>query len=91
MIGLAGIAAGNDGNNPLTVVHEFGHLYGAPDHYAGTTKSTEEINREYGSELFERKCIYGEDRLQSEVANGLIICAGCRAEIMKNRNRYKHY
>lgn len=73
-----------------TFVHEFGHLYGAPDHYGGDQKSTNEIINEKKDSRFSEECIYGEERFNASVVNNLTICAGCKAIIEKNRNKYNH-
>ena len=73
-----------------TLLHEFGHLYGAPDHYDGTScLSTDEMNERYG-EIFSKDCIYGENRSTQEVLNDYTICQGCREWILENQNKYNH-
>ena len=73
-----------------TLLHEFGHLYGAPDHYDGTScLSTDEMNALYGK-IFSKDCIYGENRSTQEVLNDYTICQGCREWILENQNKYNH-
>ena len=90
-----GIAAimnfASDESSVKTLIHEFGHFFGAPDHYdTGAAPSTTEKNAEIGEELYSRDCIYGENKEDEHVLNNLIICDGCRAEIQENINRYRH-
>ena len=73
-----------------TIVHEFGHLYNAPDHYGGTEYSTEQINAIYGVSSFNRHCIYGEDKDLTSVQASLAICDGCRTIIEGNTDLYDH-
>ena len=73
-----------------TMIHEFGHLYGAPDHYGGSTLSTAQIKDETGDNRFSEYCIYGEERNEAIVLDNLLICDGCKARIDSNRNRFSH-
>lgn len=74
-----------------TVIHEFGHFYNAPDHYdTEKVPSTDEINSNMNTNLFNRICMFGEDKLELPVLNNSTICAGCRAEIQKNLSKYNH-
>ncbi len=71
-----------------TVIHEFGHFYGAKDHYGGSTPSTESMNATYGTNSFSPNCMYGESRSDQNIKENLIICTGCRNIIQANYNRY---
>ena len=73
-----------------TFVHEFGHLYGAPDHYGISAPSTTEMNTENGTQDFDEYCIYGEKKDFSSVVSNLTLCDGCRKYIESNRNKYNH-
>lgn len=76
----------------LTLVHEIGHIFGAPDHYDliadgydDLNYTTEEASNELGA-AFNDNCIYGQNRM--EVGDDLTICAGCQEQIRKNANKY---
>ena len=73
-----------------TMIHEFGHLYGALDHYGGSTPSTQQMKDETGDNRFSEYCIYGEKRNDTIVLDNLLICDGCKARIESNRNRFSH-
>lgn len=67
-----------------TVVHEVGHWLKAPDHYGSSGElSTDDINVGKEGNPFNRACIYGEDRDKDPAQTNLIICQGCKNEIMK--------
>lgn len=90
-LGLCGIMCVKTLNGETRVVlHEFGHLYDAPDHYGGSQKTTAQINAEYNTTLFNSQCIYGENRLTNEVQNNLIICDGCLSVIQASASKYIH-
>lgn len=65
-----------------TVIHEVGHLYGAPDH-AGHES---EYNQAYGWSLFNKACIYGKDKDEPYVYNAKTMCEGCKRIISANIN-----
>ena len=68
-----------------TTVHEFGHLFGAPDHYdADGQNSTGYLNSLYSDRKFSDSCIYGAYKDSDNVMNNLIICEGCRKTIAEN-------
>ena len=72
-----------------TMVHEFGHMYDAPDHYGGEgCPSTTDMREETGDSRFSQFCIYGERKEAASVINDLTICEGCAAVIESNINRY---
>ena len=71
-----------------TTIHEFGHLFMAPDHYGNGCMSTDEINYEHPGYGFSETCIYGENRRQPNVTNNLIICEGCKRFIRENSGLY---
>ena len=74
-----------------TLIHEFGHFFGAPDHYdIGDVPSTGELNAETEGSAYSSNCIYGENKENADVLDNLTICDGCRAEIQKNIDRYNH-
>jgi len=68
------------------LVHEFGHLFDAPDHYDNEEDdddipTTDQINAEVGEMIFNEHCIYGEDRFNTDVEEDLLICEGCSDRI----------
>ena len=64
-----------------TVIHELGHFFGAPDHYGQNGfPDTDSINKSEKTNLYNRMCIYGEDKSVA-AANGHIMCAGCQYRI----------
>lgn len=72
-----------------TLVHEFSHFYGTRDHHnINGSASTQDLIEETGNEGYNRYCIHGEEKDNEFVVNNLIICDGCKSEIMKNRNKY---
>ncbi len=74
-----------------TMIHELGHMYGAPDHYnIGDAPSTQEIRDERNDDRFNENCIYGEDKEKLYVLNSLTICDGCKVVIESNRNKFNH-
>lgn len=78
-------------NQTATMVHEFGHLYGAKDHH-GTSSypSSDDMNDTYGDIGFDINCIYGERMNISSIKENLTICDGCKSFIESNRNIYDH-
>ena len=73
-----------------TLIHEFGHLYSAPDHYGQSQISTGEINSETDGDHFNSFCIYGEEKENPEVLENFTICDGCKARIIQNINKFNH-
>ncbi len=73
-----------------TFIHEFGHLYRAPDHYGGSAPTTDEKNEEANETIYSKYCIYGEYKERSSVLENLTICEGCQQAILDNANRYNH-
>ena len=71
-----------------TLVHEFGHFYGAKDHYGNGTPSTAEMNNSKETDLYNENCIYGENKDRVAVYNALTICDGCKSIISDNKYRY---
>ena len=74
--------------NALTLLHEVGHIFSAPDHSGMGSKSTDEMNAIYGQTVFSTTCIYGEDRFTTNVLTNLTICEGCKQHILKNTNTF---
>ena len=68
------------------IVHEFGHFYGAEDHYDIVNVH---LDPDFGSQ-YSDNCIYGSNKGSSSVVSNLTICEGCKAEIMSNINSYDH-
>ena len=69
----------------VTVVHEFGHFFGAPDHYGGSAPSTADMENQYLGYDFNKNCIYGEDyRNAANTMTDLVICTGCRKLIQSS-------
>ncbi len=91
-IGVCNVMNFNSANDETkTMVHEFGHLYDAPDHYGiGSVPTTQEKIDITGDNRFSEYCIYGEEKSNSDVVENLIICNGCKAIITANRNRFNH-
>ncbi len=91
-IGLAAITNHiSETSELMTMVHEFGHFYGAPDHYGrGSVQTTADIIYETGDGRFNENCIYGESNLDESIINSLTICDGCAAVIMSNFDEYSH-
>ena len=90
---IAGLANQNDGIMVInamvyelkTVVHEFGHMFGAPDHYGELNASnTANLQTKKPDYRFDRKCIYGEDDKDQDVIDNLTICEGCQRSIRQN-------
>jgi hypothetical protein len=69
----------------VTLVHEFGHLFGVLDHYDDYygTAYYEGIDPSYDS-----ACIYGEGRIDPGVRDSITICNGCLNRILDNLDRY---
>jgi hypothetical protein len=69
----------------VTLVHEFGHLFGVLDHYDDYygTAYYEGIDPSYDS-----ACIYGEGRIDPGVRDSITICNGCLNLILDNLDRY---
>ena len=68
----------------MALVHEFGHLLGAKDHYGVKDKTTEAVNDYLEESLgtnqacFSSNCIYGENK--DSIAPTL--CDGCRRVVI---------
>ena len=91
--GLAMVASNgaSEASELKTSLHEFCHLYGAPDHYNRLgAPSTAEKNSEVEGAPFSEDCIFGEYKNNDYVMNNLLICAGCRDAIESNKNEYDH-
>ena len=73
-----------------TMVHEFGHIYGAPDHYGYGTPTTDEMIATTGY-AFNRNCIYGEYKDTESVVTNLTICNGCIEYVQNNRTAFDHF
>ena len=73
--------------NTEVTVHEFGHFYGAQDHYGGDNPTTLEMNGGSEDGPYSKYCIYGEEFY---LDNEIFICDGCRATIYANRDDYDH-
>ena len=74
-----------------TTIHEFGHLFEAPDHYGELgLPSTQALIDSTGDYRFNSNCIYGEYKNTPEVADNITICEGCRARIIANISQYAH-
>ena len=66
-----------------TVVHEFGHMFGAPDHYGELNASnTENLQTKKPDYRFNQFCIYGEKK--KDATDTLTICEGCQRSIRQN-------
>ena len=68
----------------ITLIHEFGHMYGAEDHYGsevGGIPTTEEMNNKKPGSVFSPDCIYGEYKDSYTSLDKIKICTGCREKI----------
>jgi hypothetical protein len=91
LIGLITITnTSSEASEQKTMVHEFGHLYGAPDHYGISQPSTNDIIASTGNPNFSENCIYGENKSNTDIMEDLTICAGCRSIIEENLDWYDH-
>ena len=79
---------GGQSQETKTMVHEFGHLFGAKDHYGNNTPTTEQMNDSADGGLYNDYCIYGKYKDLAFVCNELTICEGCRITITENKYRY---
>ena len=74
-----------------TAIHEFGHLYGAKDHYGGEWPTTQEMNAQPDSgNLYNMNCIYGENKSALTVGEDNLFCEGCRRDIARYVDQYDH-
>ena len=78
---------GGSSSETRTLVHEFGHLLGAPDHYNNNCPSTSDLNEQYNTTTFSQQCIYGENK---DDISDLRICMGCSQRIASNVGIYNH-
>ena len=73
----------------LTLVHEFGHRFGARDHYdVDSGDTTASLNAEFEDKeiKFSDNCIYGANFTSDSVIENLLICEGCRYLISEGIN-----
>ena len=69
----------------ITLIHEFGHIVGALDHYGGgSCDSTETIEDKYPGKDFDEYCLFGENQENIRSMADLTICSGCR-ELMHDK------
>lgn len=73
-----------------TLIHEVGHLYGAPDHNGTGGVTTDRMNNESEIKTFNSDCIFGENKDYYEIASELKICNGCSEMISQNKTKYNH-
>ena len=65
-----------------TLIHEVGHMFGAPDHYyRGETKA---LNDKVGQNIFHDDCIYGANKERSDIRENATMCRGCYESIYAN-------
>ncbi len=81
---LISVLDANALSSQKTLLHEFGHLYGAPDHY------TQAVTEDMIGEGYSDYCIYGSYKDVSDVVNDLTICDGCRMKIIQNVYKYNY-
>lgn len=62
----------------ITLIHEFGHLIAALDHYGFGYPSTSEMNSGYEGEPFSDNCIYGVGKDNITSVEDIVICEGCK-------------
>ena len=65
----------------LILIHEFGHLFGAPDHYSDSLH--QDAERNYPDLTFEPDCIYGYNK---DLLTDTSICSGCDFVITERCN-----
>lgn len=84
---------GSFDHETFTLIHEFGHLYGAEDHYGDRyagSKTTAELEEEYNYNLdFDNDCIYGADKESLIDPEDMKVCDGCR-ELIESGITAKH-
>ncbi len=69
-----------DADELKVVVHEFGHLFNAPDHYLeGQTAALNSYVTD--GNFFHDDCIYGVNKSVPYIVSTLTMCAGCKARI----------
>ncbi len=85
LYGLAAVADHRSVEDELiTLIHEFGHLVGAPDHYGGSGDSTQSMNdSNVANAEFYTNCLYGESQEDIRELSQVFFCPGCR-EFMHN-------
>ena len=85
LYGLAAVADHRSVEDELiTLIHEFGHLVGAPDHYGGSGDSTQSMNdSNVANAEFYTNCLYGESQEDIRELSQVFFCPGCR-ELMHN-------
>ena len=90
-IGLATIMNfSSEASETKTFIHEFGHFYGAEDHYGDSVKTTAEIIAATGNMGYSEYCIYGERKESASVLNDFTICDGCKTTLKNNMSRFDH-
>ena len=78
-LGLIGMNCfDNQLESTQVLIHEFGHLFYAPDHYGGDAPYSNDLNEEWGENLFNGDCVYGEYRFALVNKETLPVCEGCR-------------
>lgn len=69
----------SDVDELITLIHEFGHLIGALDHYGINGWTTEYFNDEQiANAEFHRNCLFGEEHESMRELTDLVICPGCQ-------------
>ena len=93
-LGIAVVENAANSNVDRTAIHEFGHLYGAKDHYGEGYPTTAQMNddmiEQNDSVRYSESCIYGERRRYLTVGEDELFCEGCRRDILANRDDYDH-
>ena len=93
-LGIAVVENAANSNVDRTAIHEFGHLYGAKDHYGDIYPTTAQKNQDMiaqnDSVRYSESCIYGEGRMYLTVGEDELFCKGCRRDILANRDDYDH-
>ena len=73
-----------------TLIHEFGHIYGAKDHHGQGAPTTKEMNGGNNTGPYNELCIYGENNENATTEDGVVICDGCKADIIMKNDYYSH-
>ena len=91
ILGIALIADNGFANIDRTTIHEFGHLFGANDHYDEPEydiPSTETMNANTEGRTYSDSCIYGELKGNLIVGVDELFCEGCRYDIEHNADNW---
>ena len=80
----------SESSETKTMIHEFNHFYGVPDHYGYDTQTTDEIKESSGNNGYNEYCIHGEKKEDLAALSNYTICKGCKDVIKSNMGLYDH-